>query len=301
MNAPGRLLRAFAALLSLCAVSAAWAKPHHYHHHTVSYDHNPYPLAAVAYATVVDGELLWSRNLDEHRAPASLTKLLTALVLLDSHWNPDAVLTVSRDAAHTTPSRVGLHTGEHVLAADALKAMLMHSANDACLVLVENNSPSLADFAARMNARAAELGMRDSHFVHPCGYDEPGQYSTADDLLRLARAAYADPRIADIVSQRQASITADSGRRVRRLTFRSTNHLLGQRGVLGMKTGYTAQAGRCLIALAEQSGHRVWLVLLDSQKRWWVAHHMLMAAFAAAAHGVTARVAAGSPPRIGGT
>jgi serine-type D-Ala-D-Ala carboxypeptidase (penicillin-binding protein 5/6) len=298
MKLRGTLVRGAALLVCLCAISAAWSKPHHRYRRDP--DHNPYPLAAVAYATVVDGEVLWSRNLDEHRSPASLTKLLTTLVLLDSHWNPDAVLTVSRDAAHTTPSRVGLHTGDHLLAEDALKAMLMHSANDACLALVENNSPSLAAFAARMNARAAELGMNDSHFVHPCGYDEPGQYSTVNDLLRLARAAYADPRIAEIVSQRQASITADSGRRVRRLSFHSTNHLLGvMPGVLGMKTGYTAQAGRCLIAVAQQSGHRVWLVLLDSQKRWWVAHHMLMAAFAAAAHGATARLA-GATARVGG-
>ncbi len=298
MNAPGRWIRGCALLMCLCAVSAAWAKPRRYR---TDPDHNPYPLAAVAYATVVDGELLWSRNLDAPHAPASLTKLLTALVLLDSHWDPDAILTVSRDAAHTTPSRVGLHTGDRVSAQDALKAMLMHSANDACLVLVENNSPSLAAFAARMNARAAELGMHDSHFVHPCGYDEPGQYSTANDLLRLARAAYADPRIADIVSQRQGSITADSGRRIRRLSFRSTNHLFGEMpGIMGMKTGYTAHAGRCLIAVAEQSGHRVWLVLLDSQKRWWMAHHMLVAAFAAAARGATPRLA-GSPQHIGGT
>jgi D-alanyl-D-alanine carboxypeptidase (penicillin-binding protein 5/6) len=137
--------------------------------------------------------------------------------------------------------------------------------------------------------------------VHPCGYDEPGQYSTVSDLLRLALAAHADPRIAGIVLQQQGSITVDSGRRIRHLSFRSTNHLLGSMpDVVGLKTGYTAQAGRCLIAVAEQSGHRVWLVLLDSRQRWWVAHHLIVAAFAAAAHGATARLAA-SPTPLGGT
>jgi D-alanyl-D-alanine carboxypeptidase (penicillin-binding protein 5/6) len=293
---------ALALLACLALASAAWAKPHHVHAHGDP-NRNPYPMAAAAYATVVDGDLLWSRNLDAHRAPASLTKLLTALVLLDSHWNPDAVLTVSHDAAHTTPSKVGLHTGDHVRAEDALVAMLMHSANDACLVLVENSSPSLPAFAARMNARATELGMHDSHFVHPCGYDEPGQYSTVNDLLRLAKAAHANPSIAAIVSQEHASIVAESasGRRERHLSFRSTNHLLGEMpGVLGLKTGYTAQAGRCLIALAEQSGHRVWIVLLDSRQRWWVAHHMILAAFAAATHGGGSRLA-GTTASITGT
>ncbi|HEY7928591.1 MAG TPA: hypothetical protein VID71_01180 [Steroidobacteraceae bacterium] len=302
MMPPAARRYALALIACVAMVSSAWAKPHHTHAHPDP-NRNPYPLAAVAYATVVDGDVLWSRNLDTPRAPASLTKLLTALVLLDSNWNPDAILTVSHEAAHTTPSRVGLHTGDRVRAQDALTAMLMHSANDACLVLVENSSPSLAAFAARMNARAEQLGMHDSNFVHPCGYDEPGQHSTVNDLLRLAKAAHANPRIAAIVSQEHATIVAQSasGRRVRHLSFRSTNHLLGEMpGVLGLKTGYTAQAGRCLIALAEQSGHRVWLVLLDSRQRWWVAHHLLLAAFAAAAHGDPTRVAATST-RVSGT
>ncbi len=237
----------------------------------------------MAYAAVVDGGLLWGRNLDLHRAPASLTKLLTALVLLDSDWQPDAVLPVSHVAAHITHPRAGFHTGDTVLAQDALTAMLMHSANDACLVLVEHAAPSLSDFAARMNARAERLGMHDSHFVHPCGFDAEGQYSTVNDLLRLARAAHADPRIAQIVSQQQASIATGKGRM---LAFHNTNQLLGRLdGVMGLKTGYTAQAGHCLIAVAEQSGHRVWLVLLDARQRWRAAHRIITDAFAAVARG----------------
>jgi len=263
-----------ALLLGLCASAEAAPRGN-------SLD--PYPTAAVAYAAVVDGGLLWGRNLDLHRAPASLTKLLTALVLLDSDWQPDAVLPVSRTAAHITHPRVGFHTGDTVRAEDALTAMLMHSANDACLVLVEHAAPSLDAFAQRMNARAEQLGMRDSHFVHPCGFDADGQYSTVNDLLRLARAAHADPRIAQIVAQEQASISTGKGRV---LPFHNTNQLLGRLdGVLGLKTGYTAQAGRCLIAVAEQSGHRVWLVLLDAHQRWRAAHRIITDAFAAVARG----------------
>jgi len=242
---------------------------------------DPYPRAAVAYAAVLDGELIWGRHLDTPRAPASLTKLLTALVLLDSNWNPNASLGVSHEAAHTTHPRVGLRTGESVMAGDALKAMLMHSANDACQVLAENAAGSLEAFAQRMNARAAQLGMRDSHFVHPCGFDAEGQYSTARDLLRLALAAHADPRIAQIVSQQESSLTTSGGRL---LAFRNTNQLLGRLdGVEGLKTGYTSQAGRCLIAVAERAGHRVWLVLLDAQQRWLSAHRIITDAFAVAA------------------
>ena len=266
---PCRLL----SLLLLGAFGTASA-----HSHTDS--HDPYHRSASAYAAVLDGELLWGSNLDVRRAPASLTKLLTALVVLDSDWQPDALLMVSHDAAHTTHPRVGLHTGESIRADDALTAMLMHSANDACLVLVEHVAGSLDAFAARMNARAAALGMQDSHFVHPCGFDEDGQYSTVTDLLRLAKAAHADPRIAQITAQERATISTATGRS---LAFRNTNQLLGRLdGVVGLKTGYTQHAGHCLIAVAEQSGHRVWLVLLDSQRRWWTAHRIITDAFATA-------------------
>jgi len=277
-----RLLPTFLPCLWLAAVSSAWAKPH-------ADRIDPYPTAAVAYAAVVDGELLWGRNMDVRRAPASLTKLLTALVLLDSDWRPDAELEVSHVAAHITHPRVGLHTGDTVTAGDALTAMLMHSANDACMVLVEHAAPSPEIFARRMNARAEQLGMHDSHFVHPCGFDAEDQYSTVSDLLRLARAAHADPRIAQIVQQQQASIATGRGRV---LSFKNTNMLLGRvDGVLGLKTGYTAQAGRCVIVLAEQSGHRVWLVLLNSQQRWRSAHRIITDAFAAAEHGTHTRLA----------
>jgi serine-type D-Ala-D-Ala carboxypeptidase (penicillin-binding protein 5/6) len=271
-----RLLHGLLAVLLLAGSPGAWAKPH-------LDSHDPFPNAAVAYAAVVDGELLWGRNLDMQRSPASLTKLLTALVLLNSNWDPDAWLTVSHAAAHTTHPRAGLHTGDQVRADDAMQAMLMHSANDACMVLAENAAGTLDAFAVRMNSLAAQLGMTNSHFVHPCGFDAQGQYSTVNDLLRLAKAAHSNARIAKIVLQEQTEISVASGRR---LSFRNTNLLLGHLGgVMGLKTGYTAQAGHCLIAVAEQSGHRVWLVLLDSQRRWSSANKIITDAFAVAERG----------------
>jgi serine-type D-Ala-D-Ala carboxypeptidase (penicillin-binding protein 5/6) len=278
-----RLLKRAAVVLLLAAIPGAWAKPR-------LDSHDPYPQAAVAYATVIDGEMVWGRNVDVPRAPASLTKLLTALVILNGDWDPDAWLTTSHDAAHTTHPRAGLHTGDRVRAYDALQAMLMHSANDACLVLAENAAGSIEAFSRRMNTMAAQLGMSHSHFVHPCGFDEDGQYSTVTDLLRLAKSAHADPRIARIVRQKEAEIAVQSGRK---LSFHNTNQLLGHmEGVMGLKTGYTAQAGRCLIAVAEQSGHRVWLVLLDSQRRWTSANRILTDAFSVAGRDARLRTTA---------
>jgi len=242
---------------------------------------DPYPRAALSYATAVDEQLLWSRNLDTHRSPASLTKLLTALVVLGSdRWNPDASLPVSKAAATIRKTRVGLKAGDAVNADDALTAMLVHSANDACMVLVEATAGTPEAFARRMNQRAADLGMADSHFVHPCGFDEPGQYSTARDLLRLAQVAHSNPEIARITSMESAVIVTQDDHQ---LSFHNTNRLLGRMdGVIGLKTGYTVQAGRCLIAVAEEAGHKVWLVLLNSRQRWWIAQRMISDAMATA-------------------
>ena len=248
---------------------------------------DPYPNAASGYAVAIDDQLLWGHRLDGRRAPASLAKLLTAIVLLESNWNPDRLLTISDRAAHATRPRSGVRAGDKVRAEDALMAMLVQSANDACLALIgstasaQDESSALTAFAELMNAHALKLGMRDSHFVQPCGFDADGQYSTVSDLLRLAKAAYADPRIARVVSQAHAALRTAAGME---LSFNNTNQLLGRLdGVVGMKTGYTARAGYCLIALAEQSGHRVWLVMLDSRERWWTAHRILSDGLAAAA------------------
>jgi serine-type D-Ala-D-Ala carboxypeptidase (penicillin-binding protein 5/6) len=282
MRIAGRVTCWLASVLLLGAFGTAAA-------HSRIDSHDPYHRSASAYAAVLDGEMLWASNIDVRRAPASLTKLLTALVVIDSGWQPDAMLSVSHDAAHTKKPRVGLRTGESIRADDALTAMLMHSANDACLVLAEHAAGSIEAFAARMNARAAELGMRDSHFEHPCGFDADGQYSTVTDLLRLARAAHANSRIAQIVAQEQATVSTASGRQ---LAFKNTNQLLGRLdGVVGLKTGYTQHAGHCLIAVAEQSGHRVWLVLLDSPRRWWTAHRIITDAFATAERSERSHVA----------
>ncbi len=236
-----------------------------------------YPGAAAAYGVIVDGQLAWGRAIDEPRAPASLAKLLTAIVLLDENWDPKAAIVVSKSAAAMPAVRLGLHAGDELAASDALIAMLVRSANDACAALVEHAAGSFAAFAQLMNERAQILGMRASHFVNPCGLDAPGQYSTVRDLLRMAQAAYAHPQIAAAVAKRNASLETAAGRHLR---FDNGNLLLSQMdGVIGMKSGFTSTAGRCLIALARRGSHQVWLVMLDAPQRWSVASGILFEAF----------------------
>ncbi len=259
-------------------------RPHHVN--PTSQLTDPYPGVAFAYALAIDDELLWGHNINAPHAPASLVKLLAALTLLDSDWNPNALIPISEHASRATRPRVGLRSGDNVRAGDALAAMLVQSANDACLALVEHAGPGLAAFAAKMNARAVSLGMRDTRIGHPCGFDAEGQHSTVKDLMLLARAAHADPRISDIVGRQSGTLRTAAGIQ---LSFNSTNQLLGRlNGVIGMKTGYTAEAGDCVVALAEQAGHLVWLVLLDSRPRWFAAHRILSDGLALAARRDTA-------------
>jgi D-alanyl-D-alanine carboxypeptidase (penicillin-binding protein 5/6) len=226
---------------------------------------------------VRDGRLLKAHAAALELPPASLTKLLTALVVLDSDWNADRWLPVSRAAAAIPPTRLGLREGEEVTAGAALAAMLIRSANDACRVLVDSESSSVPAFAARMNAKAKQLGMTSSWFVDPCGFDAAGQHSTVTDLLKLAQAARKQPLIANLTALPQAKLVT-RGRRA--ISFTNTNQLIGRlEGAAGMKTGYTSQAGQCLIAYARRADHEVWLVMLGGSERWWQAHGMIEEAF----------------------
>jgi len=226
-----------------------------------------YPDIAAAYAVAVDGQLQWAGKTDVKRQPASLAKLLSALVLLESGWNPEALVTVSAAAAGIEGSRVGLRRGEQLRAADLLTGMLVRSGNDACLALVEHAAGSLAAFAKRMNQHAARLGMKNSNFVQPCGLDAPGQHTTARDLLLLAEAARGAQEIHSRAAMPDAVIRTTAGREMR---FNNTNALISRAPeITGLKSGFTSGAGNCVIALGERDGHYAIVVLLGSPNRWW--------------------------------
>lgn len=269
MRRSGSIVSLIGAVLLVLASSAQATVP------------DPYPHAARSYLMVRDGKVLWERDVDERLQPASLVKLLTALVVLDAHWNADRWITISAHAAAVPPAKIGLRAGEQITAGAALAALLIRSANDACRALAESVEQDPTAFAARMNERAAALGMQHSHFVDPCGFDAPGQYSTVQDLFILAQAARAVPLLARLTATPEAQLTTRGGRSVR---FASTNQLLGRlEGTLGMKTGYTTQAGQCLIAYVQRGGHDVWLIMLGGTQRWWLSHGMINDAFDAIA------------------
>jgi len=239
-----------------------------------------FPGGATAYLVVADGRTLWSREPDRALAPASLTKIMTALVFLESGLPQDGVVTVSANAQRATGSRLGLKAGERMRAGDALAATLLRSANDACLALAEHVAGSKERFAQRMNARAGELGLARTRFTNPCGHDEPGHRSSARDLAVLAGAAMAIPAFAELVAKVEQPIATLAGRR---FLLSNRNEIVGRYpGAIGVKSGFTPGAGKCLVALARRDGVTVLLVLLNGQDRWWDSVAALDAAFAEA-------------------
>jgi len=239
---------------------------------------DPFPaVSAASYLVAVDGRERWGRAPDVARRPASLTKIMTALLLLEERWDPDAVLTVSARAAGEGGARLGLRAGEQLTARDALRAMLIGSANDACLALAEHAAGSEAAFVARMNRRAAALGLAASRFDNACGHDGPRQRSSARDLAALTRAALALPEFRLTVGAARVTLSTRGGRR---FDLPSHNPLVGRvEGVRGVKTGWTPGAGKCLVVLAERGGREVLVVLLGAPDRFWNAAGLVDLAF----------------------
>jgi D-alanyl-D-alanine carboxypeptidase (penicillin-binding protein 5/6) len=246
-----------------------------------------FPGLATAYMVRIDGETVWADAADRRLPQASLTKLMTALLVLQD-YRPDEVATVSVRAAAATGARLGLKAGERMRVGDLLAAALIASANDACLALAEWREGSEGAFVRRMNLKAAELGLADTRFANACGHDAPGHYSTARDLARLADEAMRMPVIADLVARIDMHLTDADGRR--NFHFPNRNALIGRyRGAIGVKSGYTAKAGKCVIALAQRGEVRVLLVMLGGRNRWWDAHAVLDRAFEHAASAAHAR------------
>jgi D-alanyl-D-alanine carboxypeptidase (penicillin-binding protein 5/6) len=242
-----------------------------------------FPAAASAYLVELDGRPLWGRQVARPRPPASLTKLMTALLALEADLDPGAWVAVSPRAAGATGARAGLRAGEALRAGDLLAASLLASANDACLALAEHVAGSEAAFVDRMNARAAALGLADTHFSNACGHDAPGHLSSPRDLLRLARAALAHAEVRRLVALEQATVVTRAGRA---LALRNTNALVGLvEGARGVKSGYTPAAGRCVVALVERRGVELLMVLLDAPVRWWAALGLVELAFEEARRG----------------
>jgi D-alanyl-D-alanine carboxypeptidase (penicillin-binding protein 5/6) len=238
---------------------------------------DPFAGAAAAYLVVANGRPLWAAHDEVPLPAASLTKLMTALVVVESGPR-DAVVTVSAKAAAAGGARMGLAKGMRLRVDDLLAGLLIRSGNDACLALAEHVAGSEASFVARMNERARAWGLAQTRFANACGFDAPDHHASARDLAALAARVLAVPELARLVALKEHTVRTVDGRR---FALANTNLLLGLvPGLAGVKTGYTARAGHCLVAYARRDGRDVLVVVLRGTDRWWDAVAMIEQAFA---------------------
>jgi D-alanyl-D-alanine carboxypeptidase len=216
------------------------------------------------YAVLVDpatGAVLWGRRSRTPAPPASLTKMLTALAVRAS-LDLDEVTVASPRAARQPARRLAMRRGQKLTVDQALKALMIVSANDVAVMLAETAGGSVARFSRAKDAESERLGLGASSWRNPNGLDARGHRSTAFDLAVLARAVLQDRWLARVARMRRAAFTTPSGRR-HTLTTRS-RFLLGYRGAIGVKTGFTDDAGHCLAAAATRGGRTLIAVVLHS-------------------------------------
>jgi serine-type D-Ala-D-Ala carboxypeptidase (penicillin-binding protein 5/6) len=225
------------------------------------------PVAGILF-DVRSGQVLWQRNPDMERPIASLTKMMTALMVARADA-PDERVKVSRNAANTQGSATGLlPRGKRVPLEALLEALILISANDAAVALAEHDGGSVPRFIKEMNLQARSMGLTCTHFTTPNGLRDRGNYSCPRDLAALARADLANRRIAGIVSTRYAKpLFPIKGRHL----YLTNNHYFLQHGigvpgaqVTGVKTGFTDAAGSCYVTTARLGSHHLGLVLLHS-------------------------------------
>ncbi len=207
------------------------------------------------------GRILLSSCGDQQRLIASTTKLMTAYTAVHLGIDLDQTVTVSGTAAATEGSSMYLAAGEKLTLRDLLWGMLLVSGNDAANALAEGCCGDVETFVAQMNENAAALGMEHTHFENPTGLDGETHYSTAEDMVKLARAVLQEPVLAEIVSTKTATVAGRS--------LTNHNKLLSMYpGCTGMKTGYTEAAGRTLVSSAQRDGKTLICVTLNDPNDW---------------------------------
>jgi len=208
------------------------------------------------------GKILWSMNPDKPMAPASLTKVLTALIALEKGHLQDKIK-IGPNPPRVEGTRVYLVEGEEVTLENLLYAMMLNSGNDAALAIAEHFGGSQEGFARIMNEKAAQVGAKNSHFVSPNGLSSPEHYTTSRDLAIITRAAMKNPDFRKIVATKTRPWNGQEWQ----TTLINQNKLLWKYPwASGVKTGYTREARNTLIASATRDGQSLIVVLLDEPR-----------------------------------
>ena len=225
----------------------------------------------VLIAETTTGEVIYEQGADKKIYPASTTKLLTAMLVLDNCSLTD-VVTVNNSAISAVPwdyVKAGIYAGETFTVEELLNVMLIMSANDVANVLAEHVAGTVQNFVVMMNDRAAQLGCQNSHFTNPSGIHNSEHYSTAREISIIARAAYQYPDILRITSKDSCSLPKTSLSKER--TYKSTNQLVRKDSsnyyqyCVGGKTGYTNIANECLVAFSNYENTSFMIVIMGEK------------------------------------
>lgn len=209
------------------------------------------------------GTVIWGKNENKKTAMASTTKIMTAIIAIENS-DLSEMITVSQKAAGTGGSRLGLKKEDKITMRDLLYGLMLVSGNDAAVAIAENVGGSVEGFAELMNAKAKELNLSNTHFVTPHGLDNPEHYTTAIELAKIADYALKNETFSKIVSTKNYTITKNGYPK----NLTNTNELLGYlNGVTGVKTGFTNNAGRCLVTSINRNGFEIITVVLGADTK----------------------------------
>lgn len=209
------------------------------------------------------GQILYGKEIDKQMYPASTTKVLTCIIALEKS-DPQDMVKVSHRAAGEKGSAIGLQVDEELKIEDLLYALMLGSANDAAVAIAEHVAGSVEEFAVLMNQKAREVGAHNSNFVNPNGMPDPEHYTTAEDLALISRYAMQNKEFRSLVTTANHEIERGVPEEMKPQTWLwNSNQLLHRyTGALGVKTGYTVQAGQCLVAAAGREGREMLSVVL---------------------------------------
>jgi D-alanyl-D-alanine carboxypeptidase (penicillin-binding protein 5/6) len=236
------------------------------------------PIISAECAILFDantGRVIYKKNENERRAVASTQKLLTALIIAES-GDLSAPVVIDKSDMLAAPTKLYVKAGESYTRQQLLTALLIKSPNDVARALARDNAGSVENFAPKMNTRMARMGGESSNFVNPNGLPAEDQYSTARDMARVARAAYFNPLLREIMRTKHCMFRYASGKTI---ALQNTNRVLRTYSFCnGMKTGYTDAAGHCLISSGSWGGKDMIAVVLGSNKaRVWQESATLLA------------------------
>lgn len=212
------------------------------------------------------GKVLYNKDAETRRPPASTTKMMTLIVALE-HGNLDDMVTASEKAAYTEGSTLWLREGEQLKMLDMLYGIMLVSGNDATVAVAEHIAGSVEKFSRLMTEKAHLIGANDTNFSNSSGLPDPNHYSTAHDLAKIAAYGYKNPLFSKIVSTSQVNIPWPEREQDREL-YNENKLVWLYEGGNGVKTGYTDAAGRCLVSGAKRNGVQLIAVVLDSERMW---------------------------------